>query len=115
MDASAIQKLADSLGMAVDSIWQMKPAIVQQHIYSSIASIIIGLILVVVTFFIVHKYCDCDCDSFIDDTFDLIVAIFCAIIIVAGFVLVMYGTIFFANWTTAPDVSFIRYIVSLVK
>ena len=41
MDASAIQKLADSLEMAVDSIWQMKPAIVQQHIYNCIASIII--------------------------------------------------------------------------
>lgn len=113
MDASAIQKLADSLGVAVDSIWQMKPAIVQQHIYGSVVSVIIGLILMVVAFFIVRKYCDCD--SLVDDTFGLIVAIFCAIIITAGFVLVMYGTIFFANWTTAPDVSFIQYIVSLVR
>lgn len=113
MDTDAIQKLADSLGVAVDSIWQMKPAIVQQHIYNSVASVIIGLILMVVTLFIIRKYCNCD--SHVDDASGVIISIFGAIIITAGFVLVMYGTIFFANWTTAPDVSFIRYIVSLVK
>ena len=113
MDASAIQKLADSLGMAVDSIWQMKPVIVQQHIYNCIASIIIGLILLAITLFIIRKYCNCD--SYVDDVSGATAATFCAVVITAGFFLVGYGIITFANWTTAPDVCFIRYIVSLIR
>lgn len=113
MDTNTIQKLADSLGMAVDSIWQMKPAIVQQHICNSIAGVIIGLILLVATFFVFHKYCILD--AHVDDTFNMIAAIFCAIIITAGFILVVYNIIFFTNWMTAPDVCFINYIVNLVR
>lgn len=62
MDTDAIQKLVDSLGVAVNSIWQMKPVIVQQHVYSSAAVLIVGLIFLVIAFFVAHKYCNCDAD-----------------------------------------------------
>lgn len=110
MDADAIQKLADSLGMAVDSIWQMKPVIVQQHVYSSVVAIVVGLIFLVIAFFVVRKYCNCNAD--IDDA-SMIAFIFCTVSIVTGGLLVLYGMFSFVNWMTAPDVCFIKYIMSL--
>lgn len=110
MDADAIQKLADSLGVAVNSIWQMKPAIVQQHVYNSVVAIIVGLIFLAIAFFVARKYCNCDAD--ITDASG-IAFIFCVVSIVIGAVLFLYGAFSFASWTTAPDVYFIRYIMSL--
>lgn len=110
MNANAIQKLADSLGVTVDSIWQMKPAIIQQHIYSSVVVIIIGLIFLVIAFFVARKYCNCNAD--ITDA-SMVAFIFCVVIIVTGSVLLVYGMIPFASWTTAPDVNFINYIMNL--
>lgn len=112
MDANAIQKLADSLGVAVDSIWQMKPAIVQQHVYSSVVVIIVGLIFLAIAFFVARKYCNCNAD--ITDA-SMIAFIFCVVSIVIGAVLFVYGMIPFASWTTSPDVNFINYIMSLVR
>ena len=111
MDADAIEKLADSLGMAVDSIWQMKPVIVQQHIYNSVAAIIVGLIFLVIAFFVVRKYCNCNAD--VDDASSVIAFVFCIITIATGLILVLYGIISFVDWTTAPDVCFIKYIMNL--
>lgn len=110
MDADAIQKLADSLGVAVNSIWQMKPVIVQQHVYSSAAALIVGLIFLVIAFFVAHKYCNCDAD--LTDA-SMIAFLFCVVIIVTGVILILYGMFSFINWTTAPDVCFIKYIMSL--
>ena len=110
MNANAIQKLADSLGVTVDSIWQMKPAIIQQHIYSSVVVIIVGLIFLVIAFFVAHKYCNCNAN--ITDA-SMVAFIFCVVIIVIGSVLLVYGMIPFASWTTAPDVNFINYIMNL--
>lgn len=112
MDADAIQKLADSLGVAVNLIWQMKPAIVQQHVYSSVMAIIFGLIFLAIAFFVVRKYCNCNAD--IDDA-SIIAFVFCVVTIVIGSVLFLYGMFSFVNWTTAPDVCFIKYIMSLVR
>ena len=110
MIAKAIQKLADSLGVTVDSNWQLKPAIIQQHIYSSVVVIIVGLIFLVIAFFVARKYCNCNAN--ITDA-SMVAFIFCAVIIVIGSVLLMYGVFSFINWTTAPDVCFIKYIMSL--
>lgn len=110
MDADAIQKLADSLGVAVNSIWQMKPVIVQQHVYSSAAALIVGLIFLVIAFFVAHKYCNCDAD--LTDA-SMIAFLFCVVIIVTGVILILYGMFSFINWTTAPDVCFIKYIMNL--
>lgn len=110
MNANAIQKLADSLGVTVDSIWQMKPAIIQQHIYSSVVVIIVELIFLVIAFFVAHKYCNCDAD--LTDA-SMIAFLFCVVIIVAGVILILYGVFPFINWTTAPDTCFIKYIMSL--
>ena len=110
MDADAIQKLADSLGVAVNSIWQMKPVIVQQHVYSSAAALIVGLIFLVIAFFVAHKYCNCDAD--LTDA-SMIAFLFCVVIIVTGVILILYGMFSFINWTTAPDVCFIKYIMSI--
>lgn len=110
MDADAIQKLADSLGVAVNSIWQMKPVIVQQHVYNSVVAIIIGLIFLAIAFFVASKYYNCNAD--ITDA-SVIAFIFCVVSIVIGAVLFLYGAFSFASWTTAPDVYFIRYIMSL--
>lgn len=110
MDANAIQKLADSLGVAVNSIWQMKPAIVQQHVYNSVVAIIIGLIFLVIAFFVFRKYCNCNAD--ISDA-SIIAFVFCLVAITTGSVLFLYGVFSFANWMTAPDVCFIRYIMNL--
>lgn len=110
MDTGAIQKLADSLGVTVDSIWQMKSAIIQQHIYSSVVVIIVGLIFLVIAFFVARKYCNCNAN--ITDA-SMVAFIFCVVIIVVGSVLLMYGMIPFASWTAAPDVNFINYIMNL--
>lgn len=110
MDANAIQKLADSLGVAVNSIWQMKPVIVQQHVYDSVVAIIFGLIFLVIAFFVARKHCNCNAD--ITDA-SMIAFIFCVVSIVIGSVLFLYGTFSFVNWTIAPDVNFINYIMSL--
>ena len=110
MDANAIQKLADSLGVAVNSIWQMKPVIVQQHVYNNIVTIIIGLIFLTIAFFVARRYCICNAD--ITDA-PMIVFILCVVSIVIGAVLFLCGMFSFINWTTAPDVSFINYIMSL--
>ena len=110
MDANTIQKLADSLGVAVNSIWQMKPVIVQQHVYNNIVTIIIGLIFLAIAFFVARKYCNCNADI---DNAPMIVFILCIVSIVIGAVLCLCGVFSFVNWTTAPDVSFINYIMSL--
>lgn len=110
MDANAIQKLADSLGVAVNAIWQMKPVIVQQHVYSSIVAIIIGLIFLAIAFFVIRKYCNCNAD--IDDA-STIAFVFCLATIAIGSVLFLYGVFSFVSWTTAPDVCFINYIMNL--
>ena len=112
MDANAIQKLADSLGVAVNLIWQMKPAIVQQHVYSSVVAIIVGLVFLVIAFFVARKYCNCNAN--ITDA-STIAFVFCVVTIAIGAILVLYGVFSFVNWTTAPDVCFIRYIMSLVR
>lgn len=108
MDTDVIQKLADFLGTTVDSIWQMKPAIVQQHICNSTGYIIIGLSLLIAAFFVFRKYYDYD--PYINDNVCAAIAVFCAL----GFVLFMCGMISFANWMTAPDVCFIKYIMDLI-
>lgn len=110
MDADAIQKLADSLGVAVNSIWQMKPVIVQQHVCNSVMAIIVGLIFLAIAFFVVRKYCNYNAD--ITDA-SMIAFIFCVVSIVIGAVLLLYGMFSFVNWTIAPDVYFIRYIMNL--
>lgn len=110
MDANAIQKLADSLGVAINSIWQMKPVIVQQHVCDSVVAIIFGLIFLAIAFFVVRKYCNCNAD--IDDA-SIIAFIFCVVTITIGVVLLVYGMFSFVNWTIAPDVCFIKYIMSL--
>ena len=110
MDANTIQKLADSLGVAVNSIWQMKPVIVQQHVYDSVVAIIVGLIFLAIAFFVARKHCNCNAD--ITDA-SMIAFIFCLVSIVIGSVLFLYGTFSFVNWTTAPDVNFINYIMNL--
>lgn len=110
MDANAIQKLADSLGVAVNSIWQMKPVIVQQHVCNSVVAIIVGLIFLAIAFFVVRKYCNCNAD--ITDA-SVTAFIFCVVSIVIGAVLFLYGAFSFASWTTAPDVYFIRFIMNL--
>jgi hypothetical protein len=110
LDANAIQKLADSLGTAVDSIWQMKPAIVQQHVYNSVVAIIVGLIFLVIAFFVCRKYCNCNAN--VDDA-SITAFVFCIVTIATGSVLFLYSMFSFVNWTTAPDVCFINYIMSL--
>lgn len=110
LDANTIQKLADSLGTSVDSIWQMKPVIVQQHVYSSVVVIIVGLIFLAIAFFVARKHCNCNTD--ITDA-SMIAFIFCVVSIVIGAVLLVYGMIPFASWTTSPDVCFINYIKNL--
>lgn len=110
MDANAIQKLADSLGVAVNSIWQMKPVVVQQHVCNSVMAIIFGLIFLAIAFFVVRKYCNCNAD--IDDA-SIIAFVFCLVTIATGAILILYGVFSFVNWTTAPDVCFIKYIMSL--
>ena len=110
MDANAIQKLADSLGVAVNSIWQMKPAIVQQHVCSSVVVIIVGLIFLAIEFFVARKHCNCNAD--ITDA-SMIAFVFCVVTIATGSVLFLYGMFSFVNWTTAPDVCFINYIMNL--
>lgn len=110
MDANAIQKLADSLGVAVNSIWQMKPVIVQQHVCNSVVAIIFGLIFLVIAFFVAHKHCNCNADI---DAASIIAFFFCVVTIATGSMLFLYGMFSFVNWTTAPDVCFIKYIMSL--
>lgn len=110
MDADTIQKLADSLGVAVNSIWQMKPVIVQQHVCNSVVTIIFGLIFLAIAFFVARKYYNCNAD--ITDA-PVIVFIFCIVSIVIGAVLFLYGMFSFIDWTIAPDVNFINYITDL--
>ena len=88
----------------------MKPVIVQQHVYDSVVAIIVGLIFLAIAFFVARKHCNCNAD--ITDA-SMIAFIFCLVSIVIGSVLFLYGTFSFVNWTTAPDVNFINYIMNL--